>query len=494
MARTKINTKRLQTYIGAKFRQGGTFESISQDLITLGMTPKQSETEMKKFQRGGFSRKNNLFEISLPGGRIPSVPYYPSASDLADIFSSEDTYNEDAYNEVARLEREKINNLPEYSYEQMKAILKYKETISDGFNGEIAGRNKLENFPKVNKNSTPQKVGKTVSQVWIEKTGMPWAEAKKMGLTDGSKAKNIALLKRLKAGEDFQKREKQTAITATPAGYMEPTQYQTGYYGNTDNGATFEQFARGDAERVYQRGGEIDQQQIQEEVISALQNGAQPQDIVERLIQMGVPADEAQMFVQEMLQQVQQAQASQGGNFQEGGESQGQVMQAVAQALQEGADPEEVVQFLVREAGMQEDQAIQVVQQVMQSVQGQGEEQFQSGGEAQDDLIQGIAQALSNSEDPEELVQYLSATKGIPVEQAQQMVQQVMQMMQEGDQQYQEGGEQGQDQVIQAVAQALQQGQTPEEIVQLLVDQAGIPEEQAVQIVQQVVQMMQGQQ
>ncbi len=47
-------------------------------------------------------------------------------------------------------------------------------------------------------------------------------------------------------------------------------------------------------------------------------------------------------------------------------------------------------------------------------------------------------------------------------------------------------------QMVQGVAQALQQGQSPEQIVQALTQQ-GIPQEQAVQLVQQVIQMMQQQ-
>lgn len=238
--------------------------------------------------------------------------------------------------------------------------------------------------------------------------------------------------------------------------------------------------------KIYQRGGEIDQQQIQDEVIAALQNGAQPQDIVERLIQMGVPADEAQMFVQQMLQHVQQQQAQQSSQFQGGGEQSGQVLQAATQAIQQGASPEEVVQFLMEQAGMDEQQAVQVVQQAMQMME-QGQ-QYQKGGEAQDELIQGIAQALQNQEDPQELVQYLTQTQGIPAEQAQAMVEQVMQMLQGS--QFQEGGEQQQE-VIQAVAQALQQGAAPEEVVQFLVQQAGMDEQQAQAIVQQVLEMIQ---
>jgi hypothetical protein len=52
--------------------------------------------------------------------------------------------------------------------------------------------------PKVTtpaKTSTP-----SVSELWKQKTGTSWSEAKKQGLTDGSAAANIALMKKLKSG------------------------------------------------------------------------------------------------------------------------------------------------------------------------------------------------------------------------------------------------------------------------------------------------------
>ena len=42
--------------------------------------------------------------------------------------------------------------------------------------------------------------GKTVSQVWKEKTGMDWSEAKKLGVSDGSAKSNMALLAKLNSG------------------------------------------------------------------------------------------------------------------------------------------------------------------------------------------------------------------------------------------------------------------------------------------------------
>jgi hypothetical protein len=54
--------------------------------------------------------------------------------------------------------------------------------------------------PKPTTTTKPKPAGKTVSQVWAEKTGTSWSEAKKLGLTDGSAKSNLALLDKLKKG------------------------------------------------------------------------------------------------------------------------------------------------------------------------------------------------------------------------------------------------------------------------------------------------------
>ena len=60
---------------------------------------------------------------------------------------------------------------------------------------------------------------------------------------------------------------------------------------------------------------------------------------------------------------------------------------------------------------------------------------------------------------------------------------------------YQQGGvaEQKQMQIMQQIAQALQQGKKPEELIQALVG-GGMPQDQATQLIQSVIQQMQGSQ
>lgn len=144
------------------------------------------------------------------------------------------------------------------------------------------------------------------------------------------------------------------------------------------------------------------------------------------------------------------AQQPQGG----GGEE--EIMQQVAQMLQQGMAPEEIVGQLVQ-MGVPQEQAIQIVQMIVQQMQGQ-------------------------QQAPQEAPQ------------------QAPPMMRRGGYMYQMGGEmapqqapqQGgdQEQIMQAIVEMLQQGLQPEQIVGELV-KMGIPQESAIQAVQMVMQQVQ---
>ena len=58
--------------------------------------------------------------------------------------------------------------------------------------------------PAVKTPAKPASSGKTVSQLWTEKTGLPWSEAKKQGMSDGSAASNMALMKKLQTGKPME--------------------------------------------------------------------------------------------------------------------------------------------------------------------------------------------------------------------------------------------------------------------------------------------------
>jgi hypothetical protein len=151
-----------------------------------------------------------------------------------------------------------------------------------------------------------------------------------------------------------------------------------------------------------QGGGQMEQ--VMQEVSQALQQGVDPQQVVQQLVQMGIPQDQATQLVQQVLQMIEQQgqqqmpaspQLRHGGYYQEGGEQYGgtmgqpqeapsnqgeDVMTQVAQALQEGAEPGQLVQQLTQ-SGMPQDQATQIVQQAMQMMEQQEQPMMQNGGE-----------------------------------------------------------------------------------------------------------------
>jgi hypothetical protein len=139
---------------------------------------------------------------------------------------------------------------------------------------------------------------------------------------------------------------------------------------------------------------------------------------------------------------------AEGGSTGEGDE----VIQQIAQALQKGAKPEKILEELVK-MGVSQEEAAQVIQAVMKQMQGT---QMQEGGSA--------PQELTGQEQP-----------------------------------------QGDDQLMQGIQQALQQGATPEELIAELIQQQvdpqmivqifvqlGMPQEQVVQVVQAVMEQMGG--
>lgn len=260
-----------------------------------------------------------------------------------------------------------------------------------------------ENIDKEgNKKKTQAKTkpSKTVSQIWTETTGLPWKDTKRLGYTSGTYEDNIALMSKLNKEGNFLQRDKQTAIKVEPAGLME-----------------------------YQRGGQIEHKQIQEEVVQALANGADPMSIIERLIEYGLSHGEAERFVQEMMMVLQQ-QGGENPSFQQGGEMQiEEVMQGIAKAIMEGEDPNKLMEYLVSQ-GMDPNQAKEMIETVTQQMGEQG--QFQAGGEMEpsaEDILNDIREAIVSGEDPREIIQQLISS-GVSEEQAIGIVEQVQQSLQ----------------------------------------------------------------
>ena len=243
----------------------------------------------------------------------------------------------------------------------------------------------------------------------------------------------------------------------------------------------------------YQDGGE---QQMAEQVSQALQQGAQPQQVMQMLLKSGMPQDQAVQLVQAVMQQIQQ----QGHNSQEEGAEGGQPNPQEEQ-MEQGTPQMKRGGYMYQEGGME------------QAAEPQQNEQMQA-------IMQQVSQMLQQGADPQQILQQL-VEAGVPQEQAQQIVQAAMQQMQGGQQAsqaspqmkrggkyYQEGGEamdeqregenegaEGEtpsmEQIESQVEQALKQGADPKQVLEQLV-QMGIPQEQAMQMIQEILQEIQG--
>jgi hypothetical protein len=178
-----------------------------------------------------------------------------------------------------------------------------------------------------------------------------------------------------------------------------------------------------------------------------------------------------------------------GGYYQDGGEQ--QVAQQVAQAMQQGMQPQEAMSILM-ESGMTENQAIQIVQAIMQQLQQGGNPQEEGMEEGTPQLRKGgeMIKRADGSYSKRGMWDNIRDNRGSGEEPTREMLEQEAKIKRE----YQEGGmEPGADpaeEIMQQVAQMLQQGADPQEVLQMLIE-AGVPEEQAVQMIEAVMQQLQ---
>lgn len=162
----------------------------------------------------------------------------------------------------------------------------------------------------------------------------------------------------------------------------------------------------GQSEAPQQAGGE-QMQAIAQEVAAMLQQGADPQEILQQLVQAGLPEEQAMQVIQMVMEQMQGAQPQATPQLGRGGEMMDEQMEGenemvegetpnqegierqVEQALKQGADPQEILQQLVQ-MGMPEQEAIQMIQEIMQEIQGgeteqeapeEGQPMMKNGGE-----------------------------------------------------------------------------------------------------------------
>ena len=185
-----------------------------------------------------------------------------------------------------------------------------------------------------------------------------------------------------------------------------------------------------------------------------------------------------------------------GGYYQDGGEQ--QIAQQVAQAMQQGMQPQEAMSMLV-ESGMSEDQAIQLIQAIMGQIQQQGEtSQNEEMSQGTPQLRKGgeMIRRADGSYSKRGLWDNIRDNAGSGKKPTKEMLEQEAKIKRE----YQEGGmepnmeQQAQgdptEAIMQQIAQMLEQGADPQQVMQMLVE-AGVPEEQAIQMVEAVMQQSQ---
>jgi hypothetical protein len=223
------------------------------------------------------------------------------------------------------------------------------------------------------------------------------------------------------------------------------------------------------------------------------------------------------------------------GNPQEeqaGGDQMQAIVQQVAGMLQQGADPQEILQQLVQ-AGLPEEQAMQVIQMVMEQMQGgqpQATPQLGRGGQMmrradgsyskrglwdniRDNAGSGkaptkemLAQEAKIKANKKEMGGFMYADGGINnpgfkslpkyvqdkiMSSMYQEGGEMMDEQMEGENEGAEGETPNMEQIESQVEQALKQGADPQQILEQLV-QMGMPEQQAIQMIQELLQEIQG--
>lgn len=96
-----------------------------------------------------------------------------------------------------------------------------------------------------------------------------------------------------------------------------------GYYqeGGMQIQSPQEEQMEGSSSNMQEEQGEVNPQQIMEQVASAISSGVNPNDILQQLVQMGMPQNQAMQLIQGVVQQMQQGQSQPQSQAPEGGQA-----------------------------------------------------------------------------------------------------------------------------------------------------------------------------
>jgi transcriptional regulator CtsR len=466
--------------VAQMLQQGADPQQVIQQLVQMGVPQDQAvqmvQAIMQQMQGSTPQLKRGGMMYYQDGGEDDEeepTDWYEEGMDKDTYYGLKNQLEAEGYKSVPKSE-DKVDVYSE-EYKQF-------ERDSDKLEEE-------EETPSYDKNSA--------RDTWVAKTGMPWSEAKRLGYTSGSAKDNMKLLSELNDSRFDKKYLRKKPLS--PA--KKEAEDNRTYFGGVLKEAviTAPRKIKG-ASRFMFTSDKAYQDYLKDNNIKNTNNNIPTFDFS--------PKSQQPMFRQ---------------SYQDGGEQ--QIAQQVAQAIQQGMQPQEAMSMLM-ESGMTEDQAMQLVQVIMQQIQQQGQNpqeemsqgtpQMRKGGEmirrkdgsySRRGLWDNIRDNRGSGKAPtremleqeakirgnkKEMGGYMYEYGGINNPGFRALPEYVQDKIRSN--MYQEGGmEPGADPaeaMMQQISQMLQQGAEPEQIMQMLIE-AGVPEDQAMQMVQAVMEQTQ---
>lgn len=500
----------IQQQVAEAIQQGASPEEVMQQLIQMGMPEDQAMALVQGIME--------QMQPSTPQLKRGGMMYYQDGG--------EDEYGEEEPNYMI--------NKPSLMGRQQNFSQPTNIAMESNMESIVEPETEKEEAPKYDKNSA--------RDTWVAKTGLPWSEAKRLGYTDGSAKDNMKLLSELN-----DPRFKKEYLRKSPA------PGEKTYYGGQLKEVVVTRPKKNNYVDPYKGWYNDKEGDLRNEKGVMVGLDGKPLNFFERNFTSPItlpPLDESgrrmprlkpnatieeanayrlaqyknkmkqDAYNREVNKRRQQELDKIWGKipsntpfiqYQDGGEQ--QVAQQVAQAMQQGMQPQEAMSMLM-ESGMTEDQALQMVQAIMEQLQQQTETpQLRKGGEmirradgsySRRGLWDNIRENRGSGEKPtkemleqeakikanqKEMGGYMYSEGGINNPGFKALPKYVQDKIKSN--MYQDGGmESGEDpteMIMQQVSQMLEQGADPQQIVQMLVE-AGVPEEQAMQMVEAVMQ------
>ena len=316
----------------------------------------------------------------------------------------------DKYPNSARIESEIASRNPVFGPKEMpKGYVDPKTTV---------GKSAIDESPlEEASNFDPNSARDT----WVQKTGMSWDKAKKLGYTDGSSKGNMKLLSELNDKRFKKENLRKSPISRKAVSEKEDnTIYQGGELENVVVKMKSPRKKEGKklSPNINAYGIDTNSEYITKWREGVDKASAEADRLKKQQIEdtWGKPTTSPFMsFYQEGGIQSPQEEGQEGAMSnpheeqgevpqQAGGDQMQAITQEVAQMLQQGADPQEILQQLVQ-AGIPQEQAQQIIQMVMQQMQGGQQEatpQLKCGGKMYQkggDYREAITKAEKDNQD-----------------------------------------------------------------------------------------------